>query len=40
MTGMTYDDSFYTPTSRKGQSVLTSGDDSVDKVLARIQLMF
>jgi phosphate-selective porin len=35
-----YDNSLFTPTSRKGESVLTSGDDSVDKVLARIQLMF
>ncbi|MEW6003190.1 MAG: porin [Nitrospirota bacterium] len=35
-----YDNSFFTPTSRKGESVLTSGDDSVDKILARIQLMF
>jgi|GEM_PF-2182556 len=35
-----YDNAFYTPTSWKGASVLTSGDDSVDKVLARIQLMF
>ena len=35
-----YDNSFFTPTSRRGESVLTSGDDSVDKVLARIQLMF
>jgi phosphate-selective porin len=35
-----YDNSFFTPTSRRGESVLISGDDSVDKVLARIQLMF
>ena len=35
-----YDNSFFTPTSRKGESVLISGDDTVDKVLARIQLMF
>lgn len=35
-----YDNSFFTPTSRKGSSVLASGDKSVDKVLARIQLMF
>jgi phosphate-selective porin OprO and OprP len=35
-----YDNAFYTPTSREGESILTSGDDSVDKILARIQLMF
>jgi len=35
-----YDNSFFTPTSCKGESVLISGDDTVDKVLARIQLMF
>lgn len=35
-----YDNSYFTPTSRRGESILISGDDSVDKVLARIQLMF
>jgi len=35
-----YDNSLFTPTSRKGENVLETGDDSIDKILARIQLMF
>ncbi|MBE0427781.1 MAG: hypothetical protein IBX72_14195 [Nitrospirae bacterium] len=35
-----YDNEYFTPNSWRGKGVLTSGDASVDKVLARIQLMF
>jgi phosphate-selective porin len=35
-----YDNLFLTPTSRQGGGILTLGDTSVDKVLARIQFMF
>jgi len=35
-----FDDPFLTPTSRTGAGELEHGDDSVDKVLARVQLFF
>ena len=35
-----FDEQFLTPTSRTGADELERGDDSVDKVLARVQLFF